>query len=117
MRLAALARGHAADHPCAVFDGLLGMERTLAAGEALADDLRVLVDQNRHQAASFTALTIFAAASPRLSADTIGRPESARICFPSSTLVPSSRTTSGTCRSEEHTSELQSLMRISYAVF
>ncbi|EDP66521.1 malate dehydrogenase [alpha proteobacterium BAL199] len=74
------------------------MEGTLAAGEALADDLRVLVDENRHQAASFTALTIFSAASPRLSADTIGRPESARICLPSSTFVPSRRTTSGTCR-------------------
>ena len=32
-------------------------------------------------------------------AEMIGRPESARICLPSSTLVPSRRTTSGTCSS------------------
>src|SRR3546814_2900966 len=32
-------------------------------------------------------------------------------------LCPMSNTTSTVCRSEEHTSELQSLMRISYAVF
>src|SRR3546814_6984431 len=31
--------------------------------------------------------------------------------------VPAGRGDGGTCRSEEHTSELQSLMRISYAVF
>src|SRR3546814_8343562 len=42
--------------------------------------------------------------------------------FCSETSVPKSgasgaRTTPSTCRSEEHTSELQSLMRISYAVF
>ena len=44
------------------------------------------------------ALTTFSAASARLSADRIGRPDSARIFLPSSTFVPSSRTTSGTCR-------------------
>src|SRR3546814_10299955 len=32
-------------------------------------------------------------------------------------VSPSSAGTVGACRSEEHTSELQSLMRISYAVF
>ena len=36
---------------------------------------RVGVDENGHQAASFTALTTFSAASARLSAAMIGRPE------------------------------------------
>src|SRR3546814_8144870 len=94
-----LAGGHAADHLGAVGDRLLGVEGTLRAGEALADDLGILVDQHRHQAASFTALTTFSAASARLSAETIGRPESARIFLPNSTLVPSRRTTRGTCSS------------------
>src|SRR3546814_1016222 len=35
----------------------------------------------------------------------------------SRTLCPSASATRAPCRSEEHTSELQSLMRISYAVF
>src|SRR5579864_833209 len=46
----------------------------------------------------FTALTIFCAASSRLSAGTTLRPESRMIFLPCSTLVPSSRTTSGTLR-------------------
>ena len=46
--LAALAGGDAADHPGAVGDGLLGVEGSLRAGEALADDLGVLVDEDRH---------------------------------------------------------------------
>src|SRR3546814_6457125 len=55
------------------------------------------------QAALRTSATIFFAASPRSLAGTIASPELARISLP--------------LRSEEHTSELQSLMRISYAVF
>src|SRR6185312_2831103 len=97
MLAAALAGRHAADHLGAVGDRLLGMERALGAGEALADDLRLGIDQDGHQAASFTALTIFSAASARLSAERMGRPDSLRIFLPSRTLVPSSRTTSGTC--------------------
>src|SRR6185312_12250133 len=65
---------------------------------ALADDLGVGVDEDGHQAASPMALTTFSAASARFSADRMGRPDSRRIFLPSSTLVPSSRTTSGTCR-------------------
>src|SRR5690348_15121939 len=98
MLRSALPGRDAADHLRAVGHRLLGMEGALRAGETLADDLRVLADQNRHQAASFTAATIFRAASARSSADLIGRPESARIFLPSFTLVPSSRTTSGTVR-------------------
>ena len=42
---AALARRHAADDLRAVGQRLLGVERALAAGDALADDLGVLVDE------------------------------------------------------------------------
>jgi hypothetical protein len=69
MSRAAFARRHAADHPGAVGQGLLRVEGPLRAGEALADDLGVLVDQNRHHAASFTALTTLSAASSKSSAD------------------------------------------------
>ena len=46
---AAFAGRHAADHPCAVGDGLLGVEGALRAGEALADDARVLIDEDGHR--------------------------------------------------------------------
>ena len=48
MGRAALARRDAADHLGAVGDRLLGVERALLAGEALADDLGVLVDEDGH---------------------------------------------------------------------
>ena len=64
-----LCRATAADHLGAVGDRLLGMERAVLAGKALADDLGVLVDEDGHYAASFTALTIFCAASSRSSAE------------------------------------------------
>ena len=44
----ALARRHAADDVGAVGRGLLGVERALAAGDALDDEARVLVDQYSH---------------------------------------------------------------------
>src|SRR5581483_10909692 len=53
MRAAAFAGRGAADHLGAVLDGLLGMEGAVLAGEALADDLRVLVDEDGHQAITF----------------------------------------------------------------
>src|SRR5579883_545742 len=95
---AAASRRDAAHHLGAVGDRLLGMEGALPAGEALADHLGIAVDQDRHQAASLTAVTTFSAASARLSADTMGNPDSARIFLPRRTLVPSRRTTSGTWR-------------------
>ena len=55
MLRAAFARRDAAHHLGAVGDRLLGMEGALRAGEALADDLGVAIDQDRHQAASLTA--------------------------------------------------------------
>src|SRR5450631_4456740 len=88
----------AAHHLGAVLDGLLGMEGAVLAGEALADDLGILVDEDGHYAASFTALTIFCAASSRSSADVTLSLDSAMIFLPRSTLVPSRRTTSGTVR-------------------
>ena len=68
MRRATLAGRHAAHHLGAIGNRLLGVEGAVVAGDALADDLGVLVDENGHQAASFTALTIFLAASSRSSA-------------------------------------------------
>jgi hypothetical protein len=49
MRGAALAGRHAADHLRAIGDGLFGMEGALRAGEALADDAGVFVDENGHE--------------------------------------------------------------------
>ena len=46
---AALARRHAAHHPCAVGDRLFRMERALGPGESLADDPGLAVHENRHQ--------------------------------------------------------------------
>ena len=43
---AAFAWRHAADHAGAVGDGLLGVESALRAGEALADDAGVLIDED-----------------------------------------------------------------------
>src|SRR5690606_15619432 len=123
---AALARGHAADDPGAVLDHLLGVEGALGAGEALDDDLGVLVDQNAHfgwilecekrpssapsghllpasgekggwrQAACLTASTAFFAPSLMSSAGMMARPEFFSSSLPASTLVPSRRTTTGT---------------------
>src|SRR6185312_8765301 len=97
MGLAAFARRGAAHHLGAIGDGLFGMEGPLRASKALADDLGVLVDENGHVTYEpFTALTTFWAASARLSAEVMARPDLARICLPNSTLVPSRRTTRGT---------------------
>src|SRR6185437_7618133 len=94
MGSAAFARCGAANHLGAVSNRLLGMEGALVASEALADDLGVLVNENGHYFLPFTALTTFSAASARLSAEVMARPDLARISLPNSTLVPSSLTTS-----------------------
>src|SRR6204780_3141945 len=96
MGRAAFAGRHAADHFRAVGDRLLGMEGAVLAGETLADDLGIFIDEDGHYAASFTALTIFCAASSRSSPDVTLSLDSAMIFLPRSTLVPSRRTTSGT---------------------
>src|SRR5438067_4935166 len=98
MLRAAFPRRHAPGHLRAVGDRLLRMERALRAGEALTDDRRRGVDEDRHHAASLMTSTTFRAASSRLSAAISGNPDCPRILRPNSTFVPSSRTTSGTCR-------------------
>src|SRR5215213_867621 len=98
MRLPPFARRRAADHFRAVVDRGLRMEGAVLAGETLADELSVSVDQDGHQAEPFTAFTIFCAASSRSSAEVTLRFDCAMIFLPFSTLVPSSRTTSGTRR-------------------
>src|SRR6202171_3005802 len=105
MPCASLSRRYAADHSGAVKHGLLGMKGAVLAGKALADDLGIAVNQYGHYAASFrvVALTIFCAASSRSSADTTLRPDSLMTFLPSSTLVPSSRTTSGTVKPTSRT--------------
>ena len=45
---AALARRHAADHLRAVFQAVLGVKLARLAGDALADDAGVFVDQDAH---------------------------------------------------------------------
>src|SRR5205807_5510847 len=95
---AALAPGDPADHPRAIGDRLLGMEGALRAGEALADHRRRRIDEDRHHAASSTTATTFFAASSKSAAAVNGRPDWLRMRRPNSTLVPSRRTTSGTCR-------------------
>src|SRR5947209_19496864 len=95
---AAFSWGHAADHLGAVGDRLLGMEGALRAGKALVDHRGLGIDEDRHQAASLTAWTTFFAASSNPSAAISGKPDCDRMRRPNSTLVPSSRTTKGTCR-------------------
>src|SRR5438105_572651 len=72
----------------------LRMELPRLAGDALRHHPGVLVDQDAHRL-TFTAATTFSAASPMLSAEMIGRPESRSIFLPSSSFVPFMRTTSG----------------------
>src|SRR5437899_4497479 len=90
-------RRYAAGHLGAVGDRLLGMEGALGAGEALADDRRRGIHKDGHHAASLTTSTTFLAASSKFSAAISVSPDCPRSLRPNSTLVPSSRTTSGTC--------------------
>ena len=53
MRLATLAGSDAADHVGAVGNRLLGVESTLLAGKALADDFGVFIDQYAHSGSLF----------------------------------------------------------------
>ena len=48
MRLSALAGGNPTHHVGTVLDHLLRMEGALASGEALHDDLALLVDEYAH---------------------------------------------------------------------
>src|SRR4051812_2566099 len=93
---AALARSDAADHGGAIGNRLLGVKVPCAPVKPWQMTLVWELTRTAIYAASFTALTTFSAASARLSADRMGRPDSLRIFLPRSTLVPSRRTTSGT---------------------
>src|SRR5262249_4720870 len=91
----ALARRHAGHDVGAIGDGIRSVKGRLLAGETLDQDLSGLVDENGHYAASLTRATMRAAASSKVRATVIGRLDFSRMARPSSTLVPSRRTTRG----------------------
>src|SRR6476660_3991366 len=108
---AAFARGNAANHVGAVLHHFLGVEGSFVARHALDDDRGGFVDKNAHwfspggrasalalagSCAALQASTALRAASAKVSAVISSSPLPARILRPSSTLVPASRTTSGT---------------------
>ena len=78
------------------------------AAEAASDVTAALTGAETGAAAAATtaclmtpvlvAATTFSAASAMVSALMIGRPESFKICLPSTSFVPFMRTTSGTCK-------------------
>ena len=98
-RRAGLAGVHAADDLRAGLEHECGVLGALAAGDALDDDLGVLVEEDRHVAISpyaFASSAALSAPSSMVSASvTSGWLASRRIARPSSTLLPSRRTTSG----------------------
>src|SRR5512138_1924462 len=97
MAAPAFARHHAADDLGAVGDGALHVIGRLRAGEALADDLGIAVDEDRHQAAFLPATSItLAAACASVWVKVTGTPCDMRILRASSPLVPAARTISGT---------------------
>src|SRR5258708_2326512 len=97
---ATLAGSHAANNVGAVFDHLPGVKTALTSRESLDEEARLFVDEDTHRAPPASATT-FSAPSFMPSAIPKWRPESRRIFFPSSTFVPSSRTTMGilSCKS------------------
>ena len=96
--LAALAGRHAGDDLRAVALVVERVERALAAGDARHAQARVVVDEDAHRAAtpSRASSTTFSAASfIVVAAWTLGSAASARMRRPSSSFVPSRRTTNG----------------------
>src|SRR3546814_10323296 len=65
----------------------------------------------------FSSFLASAAAGAAAAALAAAAAAASSACTDSSSIAPRGRCTEATDRSEEHTSELQSLMRISYAVF
>src|SRR6266404_3328982 len=94
---AALSRRHTADDLGAVLATRLRVELPSGARDPLDDDARVLVDEDTHRLPP-AAATARRAPSAMSAAVWMARPDSARICLPRSTFVPSMRTTSGTFR-------------------
>src|SRR5262245_34515526 len=93
-RGSAFAGRYPRNHLSPILFARLGMKLASGSRNALSQNPSLLADQNRH--AYFTACTIFSAPSAIVSAEMMGRPESARIFRPSSTFVPCMRTTNGT---------------------
>src|SRR5204863_661706 len=90
---AALARRDAAHDLRAVGHHLLRMERAVAAGDALDDQARALVDQDAHAGTSCAfSITMRTASSMLVVAPS---PFSFRICRAFSSFVPVRRMTSG----------------------
>src|SRR5438132_4482975 len=106
------ARRDPADDACAIFDHLLGVESSFAAGEALDDEASFFVDQDAHRAPPARATT-FWAPSFMPSAMVKFKPLSRRIFWPASTLVPSMRMTTGTCRCNSLAAETTPVARTS----
>src|SRR3546814_8908493 len=101
----ALTRSSSEDAGCAAFGSAALASVFSSAFGASLGSLAAGFDSSAFGAASFGGVSTADASSP----------SSARIAITAPTFTPSAP--SGTNRSEEHTSELQSLMRISYAVF
>ena len=79
-------------------DAILSVELPYLTRHALRHHAGVFIDENRHYLFPLAAATTFCAASAMSLPEMIGKPDSARIFLPSSTFVPSKRTTKGTAR-------------------
>src|SRR4029077_9891731 len=88
-------RRDTANHVGAILDHLLSVKGSFAAGKSLDEQARFFVYENAHRAPPARATT-FCAPSFMPSAMVKFKPLSRRICWPTSTLVPSIRTTTGT---------------------
>src|SRR3989442_15588963 len=95
MLCSAFTRGDAADDVGRVLDHLLCVESAFATGKTLHDEFCFFVYKHTHRTPPARATT-FCAPSFMPSAMVKLRPDSRRIFWPSSTLVPSMRTTTGT---------------------
>src|SRR6185312_13475930 len=92
-----LARRHSANNLGAVLGAALGVEGAFFARDALHDEASVFIYQYRHlYLPPLAAATTFCAASCMVSPTIKFKPDSLRILRPSSTFVPSSRSTTGT---------------------
>src|SRR4029453_8301935 len=92
---------------------LAGVEGTGRAGHALDDEARVLAHEDAHRLPPASS-TIFLAPSAMSLAVWRLSPLSDRIFLPSSTLVPSSRTTSGTLSPTSLTAAMTPLAIVSH---
>src|SRR3546814_1791917 len=93
-----------------------GRRRVRAHGSLNGRVREIAVDEGRGQAAQFPG-GIDAAHSKRRNARNAGCPLAEQTAGCAKASICSERRALAEIRSEEHTSELQSLMRISYAVF